>query len=166
MCLRPDGREESPYYETLAYTAIGDVTNAEPQVLAVIRYQQIVRRKSNDEVFHDETGYWMWDAANGIVMHSLTIPRAVCVLAGGQWIATENEGNGVSIAVAANADDPDWGIIQSPFMRDHAKTVEFRHEIIVENEKLSYSETMILEIYGKTFKHTDRNELTRCQQTC
>ena len=158
----PDGREESPYHETLTYTAIGDVTNAESQKLAAIRYQQIVRRKSDDEVFHDETGYWMWDAENATVMHSLAIPRAVCVLAGGQWIATENEENGISIAVSAKLDDPDWGIIQSPFMRDHAKTVEFRHDVTVEKDKLIYSETMVLDIYGKIFEHTDRNELTRC----
>ena len=58
----PDGTEESPYYETIIFEPIGDVTNAEDQVLTVLRYLQIVRRKSNDEVFHDQTGYWTWDA--------------------------------------------------------------------------------------------------------
>jgi hypothetical protein len=157
----PEGQEASPYYETLNYTAIGDVTNAESQQLAVVRYQQIVHRKSNDEVFHDETGYWMWDAEAATVMHSLAIPRGVCVLAGGQWSASENRENGISIAVSAKLGDPDWGIIQSPFMRDHAKTVEFRHEVSVEKDKLTYFETMVLEIYGKTFEHTDQNELIR-----
>ena len=47
----PEGIEESPYYETISFTAIDDVENAESQVLAILRYQQIVRRKSNDEVF-------------------------------------------------------------------------------------------------------------------
>ena len=79
----PDGWEESPYYETIAFETVGDVTNAESQRLVVARYQQIVRRKSTDKVFHDQTGYWMWDADAGAVMQSLTIPRAVCVLAGG-----------------------------------------------------------------------------------
>jgi hypothetical protein len=79
----PDGAENNPYYETIAFTAASDVTNAESQTLAAIHYRQIVQRKSNDKVFHDETGYWMWDAQAGIIMHSLTIPRAVSVLAGG-----------------------------------------------------------------------------------
>ena len=157
----PDGQEENPYYETLSYIAIGDVTNAESQQLAVVRYQQIVIRKSDNEVFHDETGYWMWDAATATVMHSLAIPRAVCVLAGGLWTASENQEDGVSIAVNAKLGDPDWGIIQSPFMRDFAKTVAFRHEITVEKEKLTYFETTVLDIYGKTFEHTDRNELAK-----
>lgn len=158
----PDGKEENPYYETLTYTAVGDVTNAGSQKLSVIRYQQTVRRKSDDEVFHDETGYWMWDEENSTVMHSLVIPRAVCVLAGGRWVESDHAEKGISIAVSASLEDSDWGIIQSPFMRDHAKTVEFRHSISVDKEKLAYSETTVLEIYGKTFEHTDRNELARC----
>jgi len=32
----PDGSENNPYYETMTFTAIGDVTNAESQVLAAI----------------------------------------------------------------------------------------------------------------------------------
>ena len=50
-------------YETITFEAAGDVTNAERQTLAVVRYHQVVRRKSNDEVFHDQVGYWTWDAS-------------------------------------------------------------------------------------------------------
>ena len=57
----PDGIENNPYFETITYTAIGDVTNVESQVLSAVHYRQIVQRKSNKKVFHDETGYWMWD---------------------------------------------------------------------------------------------------------
>lgn len=153
----PDGCEESPYYETLSFTPIGDVENAESQVLAVVRYQQIVRRKSNDEVFHDQTGYWMWDARDGVVMQSIAIPRAVCVLAGGRYT---DAGLPVRLAVAAKLDDPDWGIIQSPFMREQAKTVAFRHELSVQGGVLTYAETTSLEIYGRSFDHTDENRLT------
>lgn len=47
-------------------------------------------------------------------------------------------------------------------MRDNARTVEFRHTIKVDGDKLTYKETTVLDIYGKTFDHTDENELTRC----
>jgi hypothetical protein len=47
-------------------------------------------------------------------------------------------------------------------MRDNARTVEFRHKIQLDGDKLSYAETTVLEIYGKKFDHTDENELTRC----
>ncbi len=157
----PDGTENNPYYETITFTAIGDVTNAESQVLAAIHYRQIVQRKSDDEVFHDETGYWMWDESAGTIMHSLTIPRAVSVIAGGSHNGDQNNGGSVVLEVSANINDKDWQIIQSPFMRDNARTTEFRHRITVGNDKLSYSETTIVEIYGKTFEHTDDNELRR-----
>ena len=156
----PDGAEESPYYETIAFQAVGNVENAELQELAAVHYRQIVRRKSNREVFHDETGYWMWDAKAGIVMHSLVIPRAVSVIAGGTWEESSRAENGVILEVAAKQDDPDWSIIQSPFMRETARTLEFRHKITVGGGKLAYSETTVVDIYGKVFEHTDQNELT------
>ncbi len=157
----PDGQEENTYHETITFQDIGDVTNAETQVLTILHYRQIVQRKSNNEIFHDETGYWMWDAAAGIVMHSLVIPRAVAVLAGGKYLG-EAEGNGdVVLEVGAKLGDPDWGILQSPFMRDKARTTAFRHKITLGKGTLRYAETTMLEIYGKTFEHTDQNELTR-----
>ncbi len=158
----PDGQEVNPYYETIVFEGVGDVCNAETQRLMVVHYRQIVRRKSNDEIFHDETGYWMWDEAAGVVMHSLTIPRAVAVLAGGAAPAGWREGGSVTLEVAARLGDEDWGIIQSPFMRDHARTTAFSHAITIDGGTLSYAETTELEIYGRQFSHTDENQLQRC----
>ncbi|MDH3978883.1 MAG: heme-binding beta-barrel domain-containing protein [Gammaproteobacteria bacterium] len=157
----PDGAENNPYYETITYSAIGDVTNAESQVLAAVHYRQIVQRKSNDRVFHDESGYWMWDAEAGIIMHSLTIPRAVSVLAGGTYNGEKTGDGSAILEVSAKLDDKDWQIIQSPFMQRNARTTEFRHRVTAGNGRLSYSETTIVEIYGKLFEHTDQNELIR-----
>jgi hypothetical protein len=53
----PEGTEENPYYETIVFEAGGDVTNAEIQTLAIVRYRQVVHRKSNGEIFHDQIGY-------------------------------------------------------------------------------------------------------------
>jgi hypothetical protein len=152
----PDGQEENPFYETISFEPIGTVNNAERQELAALRYHQVVSRKSNDEVFHNESGYWIWDAEQSIVMQVLTIPRGVCLIAGGQ--ADQSK-----IAVRAATDDPNWGIVQSPFMRDNAKTLEFRHRISVTGDSLDYDETTVLEIYGKRFDHTDQNTLVRSQ---
>jgi hypothetical protein len=156
----PDGIEENPYYETITFEAAGDVTNAESQVLAVVRYHQLVSRKSNNQVFHDESGYWMWDAQQGLIMQSLVIPRAVCVLAGARY-EEAGEDDKIELIVGAKGGDPDWGILQSPFMRDYARTVEFRHRISIGGDILEYSETTVLDIYGQVFDHIDSNELTR-----
>jgi hypothetical protein len=155
----PDGTEENPYYETIEFEAAGDVTNAESQTLAIVRYHQVVKRKSNDEVFHDEIGYWLWDAATLVVAHSLAIPRGVTLVAGGSYTGDLNA-DSVELEVRA-ADGEEWGISQSPFMRDKARTVEFRHRVTLAGGTLSYHETTVLEIYGRRFDHTDANELTR-----
>jgi hypothetical protein len=163
----PDGAETNPYYETITYSAVGNVTNAESQNLSAVHYHKIVSRKSDGEVFHNETGYWMWDSNAETVMYSLVIPRAVCVLAGGKYTGEMDQGGRIVINVAASIDDENWKIIQSPFMLENARTFmlenartrEFRQEVLIGDGRLSYSETTILDIYGKDFEHTDQNEL-------
>ncbi len=151
----PDGTEHSPYYETLLFEAIGDVDNAEQQELVLLRYHQVVQRKSNDKVFHNESGYLSWDADAGLVTQTLTIPRGVALVAGG---GVRADG---SIEVRAAAGDPDWPIAQSPFMRDNAKTLAFEHRLSVDGDTLTYDEMTLLDIYGRQFEHTDSNSLTR-----
>ena len=154
----PGGEESTPYFETILYEPIGDVTNAQSQTLSVLRYHQVVSRKSTGEVFHNETGYWSWDPKTGVVMHSLTIPRGVALLAGGK--ATVKDGTTV-FEVKASLDSRDWGIVQSPFMREKAATKGFVQTVTVKGSEMSYEETTILGIYGESFDHTDRNTLKR-----
>jgi len=155
----PDGDEHNPYYETIRFTAAGDVTNAEEQTLAVVHYHQLVSRKSTGKVFHDQVGYWLWQPESGLVVQTLTIPRAVTLLAGGRAVI---EGKRTTFSVSAEDGDPEWGIVQSPFMQAKARTLAFRHELIVEGNELSYDETTVLDIYDKQrYEHTDRNTLYR-----
>lgn len=152
-----DGIEKSPYFETIICEEAGDVTNAEQQVLSVIRYHQVVTRKSTNKVFHDQVGYWMWCEATGQVTHSLVIPRAVAVISEGM----ASEANGiVTLTVQTLAGTN--AIAESTFMATKAKTTAFMLEMKVSNEELSYNQTTKLDIYGKhDIDHTDRNKLTR-----
>jgi hypothetical protein len=157
----PDGQEENPYFETIIFEAAGEVKNAEEQLLAIVRYHQVVQRKSNGEVFHDEIGYWTWDAAAKTLAHSLTIPRRVCVLAGGEHSGEADADGSVTLRVRAKQGDDTWGVLQSPFMLEKARTVSFEHELTVKGDRLSYRESTGLEIYGRSFDHTDTSELVR-----
>ena len=66
------------------------------------------------------------------------------------------------IEVAAAADDDTWKIIESPFMAEKASTRSFSQKVTVGDGKISYSQTTLVDIYGKKqFVHTDENELTR-----
>lgn len=156
-----DGTEENPYYEVITITEGGDLTNAESQVLAVVHYRRIVTRKSNDEVFHDETGYWLWDAKDKVIIHALSIPRAVSLLAGANFKKELDKDGKLIIEVAAGIDNKDWGIIQSPFMYQNAKTTRYHQLLEIKKGKMRYKETTMLDIYGRVFEHTDENELVR-----
>ena len=154
----PDDDEHNPYYETLIITAAGDVTNAEQQTLSLLRYHQEVRRKSNHRVFHDQVGYWLWDPASERVVQTLMIPRGVALLAEGSAAV---DGGVLRIEVQAAADSP-WGILESPFMREQARTTGFSYRLELSGDTLIYEQTTVLDIYGKRdYQHTDRNTLWR-----
>ena len=163
LAPEPDGEEKEPYYETILYEPIGDLKNAEEQEIFALRYHQVVYRKRNDEVFHNETGYWMWVPESRTVMHSLTIPRGVCVLAGGTYESECDLSKPVTLSVAAKLGDPDWGVIQSPFMAKKASTLGFEQTVTVTGDEMEYRETTFLDIYGRKFDHTDGNVLKREQ---
>lgn len=157
----PEGEARSLFHETLLFEACGDVDNAEEQVLAVVRYHQVVSRKTNDKVFHNESGYWSWDARTGVLMQSLTIPRGFALLAGGRFEARASYAGELVLDVRAADGDPEWGIVQSPFLRDKARTTAFTHRITLNGDSMSYTESTLLKIYGREYNHTDVNRLTR-----
>lgn len=158
----PDGEERNPYYETISFEAAGDVTNAEQQTLSVVRYHQVVSRKSNDKVFHDQVGYWLWDPADNTIVETFTIPRGVAVVAGGTLAAPAGPDQELVFDVAADAASPEFGIVQAPFMFRQAKTTAFTHTLTVQGDNMSYSEITVLDIYDKTdYQHKDVNTLQR-----
>ena len=101
----------------------------------------------------------MWDASTNVIMHSLNIPRALSLLAG-TTLKDKNYQNGkLEFEVSAGVDNENWGIVQSPFMKEKALTKNYLQKLVIENGKMSYEETTMLDIYGREFEHTDKNEL-------
>lgn len=149
--------EENPFFEELLIEAAGDLSNADKQKLAILRYSQKVYRKSNNEQFHDQIGYWLWDPDEQTVMHTLSIPRGVALVAGGTAVM---DGDRVEVNVKSE-EGGDWGVAQSPFMRDNARTESFTMAVTIEGDRMSYSETTLLDIYGRKFDHTDNSVLER-----
>ncbi len=157
----PDGEERSPYYETIVFEAAGDVTNAEQQVLSIVRYHQVVTRKSNDEVFHDQVGYWLWDRSDDTIIECFTIPRGVGVVAGGK-AAQRADSGAIVLEVTARAGDDAFGIAQADFMFQQARTTAFTHTVTIAGDELQYRQSTMLDIYGKqSYDHSDVNTLRR-----
>lgn len=157
----PDGEENNPYFETITYEAIGDVSNAEAQTLAVLHYTQIVQRSESGDVFHHQSGYWSWDSVTGVITHSFTIPRGVGVVACGKVLDGEDLPDATVIEVSAEDTGFDGGIAQTSFMQKKANTTAFSQQLTIQGDSLKYKQTIMLDIYSKTFEHTDTNTLTR-----
>ena len=155
----PDGTEENIYTETMVFTEAFELDNAEEEALSAVHYTLKVIRIDGGKVIHQETGYWLWEQQTNKVIHSLTIPRGMSVLAGGTY-EDKADGN-VEFNVEATIGESDWQIIQSPFMHKKAKMTKFDQQFILNENTLSYSQTMMLDIYSREFAHTDENVLIK-----
>jgi hypothetical protein len=159
LAPKPIEDENNPYFETLTFEVVDiDIENAGEEELSAVRYHQTVTEKESGDISHDETGYWIWNKNNNEIMLAFAIPRGVCVLAHGELQINKEE---IIFKVSAGLDDPNPGIVQSPFMKKNAKTTNFKRELRISGDSLSYTQETIVDIYNKTFNHKDSNELTR-----
>ena len=111
------------------------------------------------KTYHDQVGYWLWEPATNTVIHTLTIPRAQIVMAGGKASADAKE-----FELVASHDSENFGIRSAPFLDYAFKTVEFRIKVNINSDDTwSYEEDTVMMIRGKTepFHHTDCNTLTK-----
>jgi hypothetical protein len=155
---KADGPRKQAYVERMELQPIDPQTNG-PQLLYGLRYHTHVVKPDQVKTYHDQVGYWLWEPATETVIHTLTIPRAQVVMAGGKATADARE-----FELVARHDAEHFGIRSAPFL-DHAfKTVEFRIKVSVNADGTwAYEEDTVLMIRGQAepFHHTDRNTLTR-----
>lgn len=159
--VAPDAKaqpDRTKFIDDITFVPSGPAENAEEQELVSVRYHHVVRKAENGQIFHDQIGHWIYEPSTGLIMHSLSIPRAVALLAGGQLV--ENE-SGWSAKVKATAGDDAFGIVQSPFMNEKAKTKAFEITLTLEGDLLSYEQVTYLHIYGADFDHKDTSRLQR-----
>lgn len=159
--IAPDAegeKDRTEFIDELTFIPAGPAENAEEQQLVALRYHHVVRKEENGLIFHDQIGHWLYEPATGAVMHSLTIPRGVCLLAGGNLSIDENK---TVLQVVATAGSETFGIVQSPFMKEKAETKSFEMTMTIEGDYLNYRENTQLFIYGRDFDHIDKSELKR-----
>jgi len=150
--------DETAFSDEMTFTVSGPAENAEEQNLVSIKYHHVVRKLENGQIFHDQIGHWIYEKGTNRVMHSLSIPRAVCLLAGGEY---REESGETFFDVEANVESETYGIVQSPFMLEKATTKAFKMNLSVKENELNYHEVTSLHIYGKDFEHTDKSTLFR-----
>mgnify|MGYP006431388023 CR=1 FL=1 len=153
----PSGSEETEYRETLSFEVVGSVLNAEKQELRVLRYLQRVFAREEGTCIHDETGYWMWEPKTNRVLKSTAIPRGVVALMEGEWLKDDNA---QSIQLKLLSPEHE-SVVQPTWMKENAKTVSMTQSWSLDSQGLAYDQLTVLDIYGKTFEHTDSNKLTK-----
>jgi hypothetical protein len=162
LAPKPVEDENNPYYETLSFEAVDiDIENAGKQELMAVRYHQSVTEKASGDISHDETGYWIWNKEDDSIMLAFVIPRGVSLLARGEFTRLKNDADEIKISVSAKLSGANPGIVQSSFMNNNAKTTEFKRELVISGNTLSYSQETTVDIYNKVFNHTDDNVLER-----
>ncbi len=155
----PDrGPTGSKFRERIVFEPIGQVDNHE-QVLSGLRYRTTAWRIGTDDPFHEEVGYWLFDAERELVMRCFIVPRGVSVIAGGKAGK-----DATSFDLEAKLGSPTFGICSNPFLDAEFKTVRYTLKVELHgDDEWSYDEDTIMEVKGRDepFHHTDANRLRR-----
>src|SRR6476619_6670581 len=104
----------TPYLEKLSMKPFGPVDNGN-QHLYGLDYKSAMWRGSEENPFHTEVGYWLWDGATGEVMRGFVVPRGLTVLAGGTAGADAK-----SFALSAAPDHPQYSIGENKYLAQNA----------------------------------------------
>jgi hypothetical protein len=115
-------------------------------------------REGEDNPFHTEVGYWLWDGGNRQVMRCFMVPRGSTLIAGG----TVDPGS-TKFTLEASLGSRDYGVLSNKYLDEFARTTRFEVTISVEGDVFTYDETTTVEIKrtGAVVLHTDRNVLQR-----
>ena len=149
---------DTPYLEKVSMKPFGPVGNG-AQELYGLDYKTAMWRDSEDNPFHTEVGYWLWDAKGGQVMRCFVVPRGITVMAGGAATATSN-----SFSLAASLGAPIYGISENLYLAQRASTKHYEVKITANRDGTwSYDEVTVLQMkeFDEPFLHTDRNTLRR-----
>jgi hypothetical protein len=148
----------SKYRERMVFEPTGRVDNHE-QSLYGLRYSTKAWRIGTPDPFHEEVGYWLWDAASELVLRCFMPPRGMTVLAGGNAKATARE-----FSLEARSGDEVFGICSSPFLSAEFKTVRYTLSVqLLDDDSFRYEEHTWLKLKNRAelFDHSDENTLRR-----
>ncbi len=149
----------TPYLEKLTLKPFGPVDNGH-QHLYGLDYRTAMWRGDEQNPFHTEVGYWLWDAATGELVRGFVVPRGITVLAGGVVAA-----DATKFTLKAAKGDPLYAIGENAYLAEHASTLSYEVTVTIGDDTWAYREDTILdmtELEGP-FHHTDANTLHRVQ---
>ena len=145
----------TPYLEKVTMKPFGPVDNGS-QHLYGLDYKTAMWRDDEENPFHTEVGYWLYDGDAKQVMRGFVVPRGITVLAGGIAGADAKE-----FTMTAKLGDPKYGISENQYLGKNASSVSYEAQISIGDGEWSYFETATLKMdeFPELFAHTDHNTL-------
>lgn len=155
----PDRKvENTKFKQETFFEPIDEVENHE-QVLCGLRYRTMAWEEGDDDPFHEEVGYWLWDAERNQVMKCFIVPRGISVIAGGTA-----EVNSRVFEMAAVLGSETYGICSNKFLDEEFKTIRYDLKIErIDDNSFLYDEDTQIKIKGQDeiFHHTEKNVMRR-----
>ena len=148
----------TPYLEKCTMKPFGPVDNGS-QHLYGLDYRSAMWRGDEENPFHTEVGYWMWDARDSEVIRCFLIPRGSAIVAGA-IVAPD----ATTFTLEANVGSQTYGILSNNWLDKNAQAI--RYEVTLDTSvegEFTYSETTVIHHarMPEQVVHTDRNTLRR-----
>ncbi len=148
----------TPYREHIDLKPFGPVESG-TQVLYGLDYRMAAWRGTEENPFHTEVGYWMWDVRDQEVVRCFLIPRGSAVVAGGT-VAPE----ATAYTLTARVGSQTYGILANNWLDKNARPVSY--EVTIDtgvDDEFTYSETTVTQHarMEEAIIRTDRNTLRR-----
>ena len=149
----------TPYMEKVQLKPFGPVDNGE-QHLYGLDYRMAAWRMTelDQDPFHTEVGYWLYDAEAKILSRCFMVPRGSVLIASGQVEPAATE-----FLLTAEQGSTTNGILSNSYLDERARSDSYEIKISVSPDNWSYESTTVLEManLGRSLQHTDRNSLSR-----
>jgi hypothetical protein len=150
---------DTSYFERVSFSTFGPVDNGN-QHLYGLDYRMAAWRSTelDQDPFHTEIGYWLYDPAEKQIMRCFMVPRGTVVIAGGTC-----EPEATSFNMAAELGSTNYGILENKYLSGNASTVEYTLSITIGDGEWSYEEDSVLKmaVQDDLLHHTDRNTLKK-----
>jgi len=155
---KAQGPERREFSERIELQPIDAQSNG-PQLLYGLRYHTRILAAGEDATFHDQTGYWLWEPASGLVLQTLSIPRGQVAIAAGHATRDADQ-----LVLTARRADSAYGICSNAFLEYAFRTDAYRIEVTFNADgSWSYVLDTTLMVHGRSepFQHRDTNTLVR-----
>ena len=155
---KAQGPERREFSERIELQPIDAQSNG-PQLLYGLRYHTRILAADEDATFHDQTGYWLWEPASGLVLQTLSIPRGQVSIAAGHATRDADQ-----LVLTARRADSAYGICSNAFLEYAFRTDAYRIEVTFNADgSWSYVLDTTLMVRGRSepFQHRDTNTLVR-----